>query len=67
MLKQKKLHAEAKAIEFDTALKKLKLSLKLTKALIVGKEGQEAIVITKQIDTFLEAIEAFTSENNLLI
>jgi len=62
----KKIYAEASSIELETALKKLKLALKLSKALMIGKEGNECIIINKQIDAFLEAIEAYTSENNLL-
>lgn len=53
----RKLDAETKRIEFEETLKKFSLSLKLTKALILGKEGEEAILLTKQLDLFLEAIQ----------
>lgn len=63
----RKINAEANSLELETSLKKLKVSLRLAKVLMIGKEGQEAIVVTKQIDSFLDAIEAFTSENNQLM
>ncbi len=61
----RKLVAEAKQIEFDTSLRKLKASLKLAKALVIGKQDEESIVFTRQIEGFLEAINEVTNERPL--
>lgn len=62
----RKVNAEANKIEFDQSIKKLTLSLKLSKAIILGEEGKEAIVLTKQIDLFLGALEEMKENNKLL-
>lgn len=58
----RKINAEAKQLEFDQSVDQLVLSLKLTKALILGKEGKESVVLTQQIELFLETLE--NAKNN---
>lgn len=49
----RKIHAEADALEFDMAVKKLKLALGATKVFIAcDKEDQETIIFIKQIEDF---------------
>ena len=52
---------KADDMEFNSAVNKLRLSLRLTKAMIIGKEDQESVVFTKQIELFLEALDEFSS------
>src|SRR5262249_21831890 len=53
----RKKHAEAEAIELNTALKKLWLSVGLTKAMLIGEAGEENIVFSQQIDAFLGTLK----------
>lgn len=49
----RKKHAEAEATEFETAVKRLKLALELTKAMLIGEPGEEAIVFGNQVQALL--------------
>lgn len=51
-----KTHAEADAIRLTTQITELRLVLGATKAILVGEEGAEAILLGKQIDVFLEVV-----------
>lgn len=62
----RKENAIAETIEFDQSLKKMKFSLLVYKALIMGKKGEEVIIYTQQIDIFLEAINSILADKNLL-
>lgn len=62
----RKLRAESRSIEFHTSIKQLTLSLKLTKALILGKDENESIILTKQIDSFLDALKEFSEDKNII-
>jgi len=62
--KSRKINAESKQIEFEQKLRKLKLSLKIGKAMIFGREGEEAILLTKQFDLFLEALNDIEASRN---
>ncbi|NOQ75257.1 MAG: hypothetical protein GQ574_24815 [Crocinitomix sp.] len=55
----RKLNAEASEIELSVSIKKLKLSLGLTKAILIGDAKNEDIVFAKQIDSFLEMLKEF--------
>lgn len=57
----RKKYAEADALEFNTKVKRLRLALGAAKAFLVGEEGEEAVIFTKQITAFLETLEKFTS------
>lgn len=57
------INATAKALEFEQSLKELSFTLKMTKALIIGNQGEEAIVFTKQIDVFLDVINSLSETN----
>lgn len=52
----RKLNAEAEKIDFETKLRKLKLSITIMKALISREPGEESILISKEIDTILFAL-----------
>jgi hypothetical protein len=51
-----KLDAEAEAQRFQTARKELCMALALTKAMLVGEIGEEALLLGKQIDAFLDVV-----------
>ena len=51
-----KLHAEADLIRLNTHIRELTLTLGLTKVMLVGESGEEAILLGKQVDAFLEVV-----------
>jgi hypothetical protein len=51
-----KIHAEADAIRLETNIRELTLTLALTKAMLVGEPGEEAVLLGRQVDAFLEAV-----------
>jgi hypothetical protein len=55
--KARKDRADARAVEFTTTVKELRLALGLTKAMMMGDEGEESILFGKQIDAMLEALK----------
>ncbi len=57
----RKKHAEADTLEFNNKVRRLRLVLGTVKALMVGEEGEEAVIFTKQITAFLETLEKLTS------
>lgn len=58
----RKLNAESSEIEFSLALKKLKVSLGMTKALLIGESQKEDIIFVKQIESFIKVLNEFGSE-----
>jgi hypothetical protein len=59
MAEARKLKAEAKAIEIQNSIRQLRLALECTKALaLVGKDGEEAFAIGRQIDALIDALKA---------
>lgn len=62
----RKENAIAETIEFNHSLRKLVISLKMSKALIIGDKNKEAIIFTQQIDAFLNAIEGIAQEKKLI-
>lgn len=62
----RKLNAEARKLDFDQSLKELSLSLRLTKALLTGKPGEENLMFVKQLDAFLDAINDVNRAQRLL-
>jgi CRISPR/Cas system CMR subunit Cmr6 (Cas7 group RAMP superfamily) len=61
----RKINAEARAIEFNQKLKELTFTLKMTKTLLIGQKGDEAIAFTKQLDSFLDVIESVRETNRI--
>lgn len=61
----RKLNVEARKLEFDQSLRELTFALKMSKALINLKEGEEALAFTKQIEVFLEAVNGLKEMNGL--
>lgn len=59
------LHANAKALEFQQSLKELSFTLKMTKVLIAGNQGEENIIFLKQIDSFIEVVNSLNETNGL--
>lgn len=55
----RKLNAEAQRIEFDTAIKRLRLSLKMTKVMLIGEPGEEALIMVKSVEQFIEVLDDF--------
>jgi hypothetical protein len=53
----RKRRGEAAKQEFDTAVRRLRLALGLTRAQLIGDEGEEAILFGKQIDAMLVALK----------
>lgn len=53
------LDAEADAKERLNIIRDLELALRLTKVIIAGEPGEEAILFGKKIDSYLEVIEGF--------
>jgi len=58
----RRIHAEADAKELENALRRLRLALGVTKGMLVGAEGQEAIVMGKQVEGLLLAIREVLPE-----
>ena len=52
----RKQRAEASALEFATSVRKLRLILGGTKAMLVGDTGREALLVGQQIDAFLQVV-----------
>jgi|TARA_R100000501_G_C2620242_1_gene113511 hypothetical protein len=61
----RKLHVEARRLEFDQSLRELTFALKMSKAIINVEDGEEAIAFTKQIDIFIEAVNSLKEMNRL--
>jgi len=57
----RKKHAEADTLEFNNKVKRLRLVLGAAKALMVGDDGEEAVIFTAQITAFLETLEKLGS------
>jgi len=51
-----KTKVEGDNIAFELSVKQLRLALGATKAILIGEEGQEALLLGQQIDTFLEIL-----------
>jgi len=54
-------NAEADAIEFDNATTKMLFKLKMTKVIMAGSSGEEEMFFVKQIDDFIEVVNAYKS------
>lgn len=54
-----KLSAEAEGIRIRNSAKELCLHLALMKAMLVGEQGEEALLLGRQIDQFLEVVREF--------
>jgi hypothetical protein len=61
----RKLHAEARAQEVKNAYEELRLTLVLTKAILVSEEGPEALLLGKRLDAFLETVRALLAAPDL--
>lgn len=61
----RKLNIESRGMEFDQSLKELTFALKMSKVLLNNDVGEEALVFTKQIDVFLEAVNSLKEVNRL--
>jgi hypothetical protein len=57
----RKKHAEADTLEFNNKVRRLRLVLGAVKALMVGEEGEEAVIFTAQITAFLETLDKLAS------
>jgi hypothetical protein len=53
-------NAKAKQIEVDTTIKELRLSLGMTKAMLIGERGRKAALFGKQVDAMLAALKELT-------
>lgn len=53
----KKIAAEADTIEFENMLRKWKFMLELHKGMFIGKEDEESLIVTAEINHFLIAIQ----------
>jgi hypothetical protein len=56
----RKKSAEADAIEFATAMKRLRVVLGGMRAMLIGEEGDEAIIFGRQIDEFIKVLITLT-------
>jgi hypothetical protein len=57
----RKKNAEAEAIEFQTKVKRLRLVLGGTKAMLIGERGEEAVIFAQQIEEFLQTLKELTA------
>ena len=55
----RKLNAEAEEKEIENSLKRLQIALRLTKVMLAGQPGDEALLFGKRIDAYLQALEDF--------
>ena len=53
----RKRHAEAEAIELQTKIRRLRVVLGGAHALLLGEQGEEAVVFVQQIDAFLTTLD----------
>jgi archaellum component FlaD/FlaE len=58
--KTRKLNAEAEAQETENAIRRLRVALRLTKVMLAGQPGEEAILFGKKIEAYLKALEDFS-------
>jgi len=55
----RKLNAEAQRIEFENAIRRLRLSLKMTKVMLISEPREEALIMVKNVDQFIEILDGF--------
>lgn len=55
----RKLNAEAQKAEFENAVRQLQLSLKMTKVMLVGEPGGEALILVKSVEQFIKILDDF--------
>jgi hypothetical protein len=51
-----KVRAETDAIRLETRIRELRVILGLTKALLIGDDSSEALVVGQRIDEFLKVL-----------
>jgi hypothetical protein len=54
----RKAHADARSKELDNTIRELRLCLGFTKAMLVGEQGDEVILLGMQLDAMIEAVKA---------
>jgi len=59
----RRIHAQADAQELETELKRLTIALKMTKVMLVGDPGDEAMLFGRQIDGLLAAVDQVRGES----
>ena len=52
-----RIDIETRKLQFEQSLREMSFTIKLTKALLIGKEGEETVVLVKQLNAFLDAME----------
>ncbi|MBF9251742.1 hypothetical protein I2I11_00400 [Pontibacter sp. 172403-2] len=55
----RKLNAEARKAEFENAISQLQLSLKITRVMLISESGEEALVLVKDVEQFIEILDDF--------
>jgi hypothetical protein len=62
----RKTNAEAAALEFDTAVKRLKTALGLCRALTVSTKDEEAVIFSSQIEAMMATVDDMLTEREKL-
>lgn len=60
----RKLHAETDAIELANKIRRLKLMLHTAKAIMTGTENNENLLFLKNMDGFLQALNAIETDDS---
>jgi len=55
----RKLNAEAQKAEFENAISQLQLSLKITRVMLISEPEEEALVLVKNVEQFIEVLDDF--------
>lgn len=66
LAKARKTSAEAESIEIDNRIKRLRLMLRMTKAMVIREGGEAALLFGQQVGDLLFALEEFRQETRSL-
>jgi hypothetical protein len=62
----RKLNAEARSQEIQNTIRELELTLRCSKALLIGEQDHEAAIFGQQVDAFLEAVKVVNEDRKAL-
>jgi hypothetical protein len=60
----RKLNAESEQIEFNNAVRRLRLSLKASRVFLLRDPDQEAILFVSEVDELLKILDEFSNTDN---
>lgn len=60
------IDADTREKNFNQSIREFRAYLIFTKAILIGKQGEEAVILTKQIEVFLEAVNEIANSQKSL-